>query len=174
MTSLWNMMSKSLELTRLFTLTFLCFSWFFFLFHGHDHHSSLRLVCSALYNDADGERKYLPQFFKFVVANPLSVRTKVTYASAFCLSLVWILSLGLSNCCAFWYAGSSCKGMFNILHSLNMVFYVDHWEDDCKYYNHACANYNAVSLKSNLCYWNIFHNDPMGKKFSFVREPLLF
>ncbi|CAL9237340.1 unnamed protein product, partial [Arabidopsis halleri] len=35
------------------------------------------LVCSALYNDADGERKYLPQFFKFVVANPLSVRTKV-------------------------------------------------------------------------------------------------
>ncbi|XP_010545059.1 PREDICTED: trafficking protein particle complex subunit 13 [Tarenaya hassleriana] len=35
------------------------------------------LVCSALYNDGDGERKYLPQFFKFVVANPLSVRTKV-------------------------------------------------------------------------------------------------
>ncbi|KAJ8636200.1 hypothetical protein MRB53_010467 [Persea americana] len=35
------------------------------------------LVCTALYNDGDGERKYLPQFFKFVVANPLSVRTKV-------------------------------------------------------------------------------------------------
>ncbi|KAG4195709.1 hypothetical protein ERO13_A06G126100v2 [Gossypium hirsutum] len=35
------------------------------------------LVCTALYNDNDGERKYLPQFFKFVVANPLSVRTKV-------------------------------------------------------------------------------------------------
>ncbi|KAK1290376.1 hypothetical protein QJS10_CPB18g01475 [Acorus calamus] len=35
------------------------------------------LVCSALYNDGDSERKYLPQFFKFVVANPLSVRTKV-------------------------------------------------------------------------------------------------
>lgn len=35
------------------------------------------LVCSALYNDGDGERKYLPQFFKFVVANPLSVKTKV-------------------------------------------------------------------------------------------------
>ncbi|KAK1266545.1 hypothetical protein QJS04_geneDACA000511 [Acorus gramineus] len=34
------------------------------------------LVCSALYNDGDSERKYLPQFFKFVVANPLSVRTK--------------------------------------------------------------------------------------------------
>lgn len=33
---------------------------------------------SALhYNDGDGERKYLPQFFKFIVANPLSVRTKV-------------------------------------------------------------------------------------------------
>ncbi|XP_043689514.1 probable trafficking protein particle complex subunit 13 homolog isoform X2 [Telopea speciosissima] len=35
------------------------------------------LVCTALYNDGDGERKHLPQFFKFVVANPLSVRTKV-------------------------------------------------------------------------------------------------
>ncbi|CAN6455611.1 unnamed protein product [Victoria cruziana] len=45
------------------------------------------LVCTALYNDGDGERKYLPQFFKFVVANPLSVRTKVRsvkYFSAFC------------------------------------------------------------------------------------------
>lgn len=37
-----------------------------------------RLVCSALYNDADADRKYLPQFFKFIVANPLSVRTKVS------------------------------------------------------------------------------------------------
>ncbi|XP_078427429.1 trafficking protein particle complex subunit-like protein [Wolffia australiana] len=35
------------------------------------------LVCSALYNDGEGERKYLPQYFKFVVANPISVRTKV-------------------------------------------------------------------------------------------------
>ncbi|XP_020085226.1 trafficking protein particle complex subunit 13 isoform X1 [Ananas comosus] len=35
------------------------------------------LVCTALYNDGDSERKYLPQFFKFAVANPLSVRTKV-------------------------------------------------------------------------------------------------
>lgn len=35
------------------------------------------LVCSAMYNDGDGDRKYLPQFFKFIVANPLSVRTKV-------------------------------------------------------------------------------------------------
>jgi len=35
------------------------------------------LVCMAVYTDADGERKNLPQFFKFVVANPLSVRTKV-------------------------------------------------------------------------------------------------
>ncbi|BBH00867.1 hypothetical protein Prudu_010971 [Prunus dulcis] len=35
------------------------------------------LVCTALYYDGDGERKYLPQFFKFIVANPLSVRTKV-------------------------------------------------------------------------------------------------
>ncbi|GLU23030.1 hypothetical protein SLE2022_390640 [Rubroshorea leprosula] len=35
------------------------------------------LVCTALYNDGDGERKYLPQLFKFIVSNPLSVRTKV-------------------------------------------------------------------------------------------------
>lgn len=35
------------------------------------------LVCTALYTDNEGERKYLPQFFKFMVANPLSVRTKV-------------------------------------------------------------------------------------------------
>ncbi|KAE8708883.1 putative LRR receptor-like serine/threonine-protein kinase [Hibiscus syriacus] len=41
------------------------------------------LVCTALYNDSDGERKYLPQFFKFVAANPLSVRTKeITYLEA--------------------------------------------------------------------------------------------
>ena len=39
------------------------------------------LVCTALYNDGDGERKYLPQFFKFIVANPLSVRTKVIPSS---------------------------------------------------------------------------------------------
>ncbi|KAK9755064.1 hypothetical protein RND81_01G000200 [Saponaria officinalis] len=35
------------------------------------------LVCTALYSDGEGDRKYLPQFFKFIVANPLSVRTKV-------------------------------------------------------------------------------------------------
>ncbi|KAK6133388.1 hypothetical protein DH2020_032852 [Rehmannia glutinosa] len=35
------------------------------------------LVCTALYTDGDSERKYLPQFFKFVVSNPISVRTKV-------------------------------------------------------------------------------------------------
>jgi hypothetical protein len=34
------------------------------------------LVCSATYFDDYGERKYLPQYFKFKVANPLSVRTK--------------------------------------------------------------------------------------------------
>ncbi len=39
----------------------------------------VRLVCTAVYNDGDGDRKYLPQFFKFIVANPLSVRTKVQY-----------------------------------------------------------------------------------------------
>lgn len=35
------------------------------------------LMCMAVYTDPDGERKYLPQYFKFVAANPLSVRTKV-------------------------------------------------------------------------------------------------
>ena len=35
------------------------------------------LVCSTVYTDADGERKYLPQYFKFAASNPLAVRTKV-------------------------------------------------------------------------------------------------
>ncbi|CAM6041022.1 unnamed protein product [Sphagnum compactum] len=35
------------------------------------------LVCMAVYTDWDGERKYLPQYFKFMASNPLSVRTKV-------------------------------------------------------------------------------------------------
>ncbi|KAL7618243.1 hypothetical protein Lser_V15G04424 [Lactuca serriola] len=35
------------------------------------------LVCTAQYSDGDAERKYLPQYFKFIVSNPLSVRTKV-------------------------------------------------------------------------------------------------
>lgn len=35
------------------------------------------LVCMAVYTDADAERKYLPQYFKFMASNPLSVRTKV-------------------------------------------------------------------------------------------------
>ncbi|KAG0613204.1 hypothetical protein M758_6G085200 [Ceratodon purpureus] len=35
------------------------------------------LVCMAVYTDSDGERKYLPQYFKFLASNPLSVRTKV-------------------------------------------------------------------------------------------------
>ena len=38
------------------------------------------LVCSATYYDESGERKYLPQYFKFKVSNPLSVRTKVRAA----------------------------------------------------------------------------------------------
>ncbi|CAA0811209.1 Unknown protein, partial [Striga hermonthica] len=37
------------------------------------------LVCTALYTDGGNERKYLPQFFKFVVSNPISVRTKVLF-----------------------------------------------------------------------------------------------
>lgn len=35
------------------------------------------LMCMAVYIDPEGERKYLPQYFKFVASNPLSVRTKV-------------------------------------------------------------------------------------------------
>ncbi|KAG9133795.1 hypothetical protein Leryth_018394 [Lithospermum erythrorhizon] len=34
------------------------------------------LVCTALYSDPDVECKYLPRYFKFMVANPLSVKTK--------------------------------------------------------------------------------------------------
>uniref|UniRef100_A0A7S1T4R9 Trafficking protein particle complex subunit 13 n=1 Tax=Tetraselmis chuii TaxID=63592 RepID=A0A7S1T4R9_9CHLO len=35
------------------------------------------LVCCATYSSGEGERKYLPQYFKFPAHNPLSVRTKV-------------------------------------------------------------------------------------------------
>lgn len=35
------------------------------------------LVCSTAYTGADGDGKYLPQYYKFASANPLSVRTKV-------------------------------------------------------------------------------------------------
>ncbi|KAL0310668.1 UNVERIFIED_CONTAM: Trafficking protein particle complex subunit [Sesamum angustifolium] len=42
------------------------------------------LVCTALYSDGDSERKYLPQFFKFIVSNPLSVRTKVRNVKVRC------------------------------------------------------------------------------------------
>lgn len=35
------------------------------------------LVCSTVYTSTDGERKYMPQYFKFSASNPLSVRTKV-------------------------------------------------------------------------------------------------
>lgn len=38
------------------------------------------LMCMAVYTDPEGERKYLPQYFKFVASNPLSVRTKVLLA----------------------------------------------------------------------------------------------
>ncbi|GKC57238.1 proteasome subunit beta type-5, partial [Tanacetum coccineum] len=43
-----------------------------------------RLVCTALYYDGDAERKYLPQYFKFMVSNPLSVRTKVRVVKLAC------------------------------------------------------------------------------------------
>ncbi|KOO27452.1 upf0533 protein [Chrysochromulina tobinii] len=34
------------------------------------------LICSALYTDSQGERKYFRKFFKFQVNNPLSMRSK--------------------------------------------------------------------------------------------------
>lgn len=34
------------------------------------------LVCSTVYTSSTGERKYMPQYFKFASSNPLSVRTK--------------------------------------------------------------------------------------------------
>ncbi|XP_076910592.1 uncharacterized protein LOC143568288 isoform X2 [Bidens hawaiensis] len=43
------------------------------------------LVCTAQYSDGDAERKYLPQYFKFMVSNPLSVRTKETTYLEACL-----------------------------------------------------------------------------------------
>jgi len=62
-----------LDLLSFFFLSFL-------ISYNFDCANALRLVCTALYNDGDGERKYLPQFFKFIVANPLSVRTKVLFS----------------------------------------------------------------------------------------------
>ncbi|KAI3498339.1 hypothetical protein L1887_34111 [Cichorium endivia] len=35
------------------------------------------LVCTAQYSDGDADRKYLPQYFKYIVSNPLYVITKV-------------------------------------------------------------------------------------------------
>ena len=60
----------------------------------------------AVYTDHDGERKYLPQYFKFVAANPLSVRTKVMLilykAFAFCFGHGSLLSQrGLCHLCDF-------------------------------------------------------------------------
>lgn len=41
------------------------------------------LVCSVTYTDSYGERRYMPQYFKFQVTNPLSVRTKVRSCQAY-------------------------------------------------------------------------------------------
>jgi len=49
----------------------------FIIEHDIKELGSHTLVCMAVYTDADGERKYLPQYFKFLASNPLSVRTKV-------------------------------------------------------------------------------------------------
>lgn len=38
------------------------------------------LICSVSYVTAEGERRFLPQYFKFTSSNPLSVRTKVSGA----------------------------------------------------------------------------------------------
>lgn len=49
----------------------------FIIEHDIKEFGAHTLVYMAVYTDSDGERKQLPQSFKFVVANPLSVRTKV-------------------------------------------------------------------------------------------------
>uniref|UniRef100_A0A2N9J1W4 Trafficking protein particle complex subunit 13 n=1 Tax=Fagus sylvatica TaxID=28930 RepID=A0A2N9J1W4_FAGSY len=61
----------------------------FIVEHDVKELGSHTLVCTALYNDGDSERKYLPQFFKFNVANPLSVRTKVRV-----VKITWRTNLG--------------------------------------------------------------------------------
>ncbi len=69
------------------------------------------LVCSAVYTDADGERKYLPQYFKFSAANPLAVRTKARLRCALLLHSavrdVCTLTL-LRGRCARCRAGARC------------------------------------------------------------------
>lgn len=75
-------MSRNLVHTRMYFLReiilhCLCTNCFQPLVWSLSFPGICRLVCTALYNDGEGERKYLPQFFKFIVANPLSVRTKV-------------------------------------------------------------------------------------------------
>ena len=39
------------------------------------------LICSTVYTAADGERRYTPETFKFTSANPLYVKTKVSFES---------------------------------------------------------------------------------------------
>ena len=39
------------------------------------------LICSTVYTAADGERRYTPETFKFTSANPLYVKTKVSFKS---------------------------------------------------------------------------------------------
>ncbi|KAJ7548624.1 hypothetical protein O6H91_07G019900 [Diphasiastrum complanatum] len=55
----------------------------FIIEHDIKELGSHTLVCMAVYTDFDGERKYLPQYFKFTTSNPISVRTKdITYLEA--------------------------------------------------------------------------------------------
>ncbi|MFS7933045.1 putative trafficking protein particle complex subunit 13 [Helianthus anomalus] len=63
------------------------------------------LVCTALYYDGDAERKYLPQYFKFMVSNPLSVRTKVPLILLHINSVSNILIIYVLSC-----AGPRCEG----------------------------------------------------------------
>ena len=51
------------------------------------------LTCSASYVLPDGERRVLPQSFKFTSSNPLSVRTKVAFATSCLYNTVRILVL---------------------------------------------------------------------------------
>ncbi|KVH89546.1 Protein of unknown function DUF974, partial [Cynara cardunculus var. scolymus] len=75
------------------------------------------LVCTALYYDGDGERKYLPQYFKFIVSNPLSVRTKETTYLETCLENNTKSNLEIFKPPILLRAGG---GIYNYLYALKM------------------------------------------------------
>jgi low affinity Fe/Cu permease len=129
MISLWSMMSKNWEHIRIFLfLLFLCICLVLCQAILMLICFISRLVCTALYNGGDGERKYLPQFFKFTVSNPLSVRTKVTGYLFLCVSLNYdpmvdrtnrlsTQASHISNWCTpfFFFSGSHHQGRLHLV-----------------------------------------------------------